>query len=97
MTFRDAKLQQHCERVASLASGCPTDQLPVLGLLDAWHWFHVVEGDDSPRTREALEHLLSTELRPALREWYYRWGATMNPFALEFRDRLSELAGEKFG
>jgi hypothetical protein len=97
MTFRDAKLQQHCEKTAAVVTGCPPEQLPVLGLLDAWYWFHLTEGDDSARVAEAIEHLLSAELRPALRQWYQRWGDDMNENALRFRDRLSELAGERFG
>ena len=96
MTFRDAKLQQHCERAASVVSGCPPEQLPVLALLDAWYWFRVTEGKDSPRVAEAVEHLLSPELRPALRQWYQRLGQGMNDNASRFRDHLSELAGERF-
>jgi hypothetical protein len=96
MTFRDPQLQRHCERTASVVKGCPAEQLPVLGLLDAWYWFRLVEGEESPRVAEAIEHLLSPELRPALRQWY-RHGGDMNEGAVCFRDRLSELAGEKFG
>jgi hypothetical protein len=97
MTFRDAQLRQHYERTVSIVQGCPTEELPVCALLDAWHWFHLTEGDASPRATEAIECLLSAELRPALRSWYLRHGAGMNPAATEFRDRLSETAGERFG
>ncbi len=97
MTVRDPKLQQHCERAAAVVKGCPPEQLPVLGLLDAWYWFKLVEGQDSPRAAEAIEHLLSPELRPALRQWYRDAGDNMNENALQFRARLSELAGERFG
>ena len=97
MTFRDARLQQHCERATAVAAGCPPAQLPVLGLLDAWYWFRVTEGDDSPRVVEAIEHLLSDELRPALRQWYLRQGADLNENALRIRDYLSVLAEERFG
>ncbi len=97
MTFRDPKLQQHCERAAAVVTGFPAEQFPVLGLLDAWYWFRTVEGEDSPRAAEAIEHLLSAELRAALRQWYQRFGDGMNENALGFRDRLSELAGERFG
>lgn len=97
MTFRDSQLRHHCERAASVVKGCPAEQLPVLGLLDAWHWYRLTEGDESPRAAEAVELLLSPELRPALRQWYQRWGEDMNENALRFRERLSELAGEKFG
>ncbi len=97
MTFRDPKLQQHCERAAVVVKGYPPEQLSVLGLMDAWYWFDLVEGQDSPRAAEAIEHLLSSELRPALRQWYRDAGDSMNENALRFRDRLSELAGERFG
>ena len=97
MTFRDARLKQHFERATTAVSGCPPELLPVLGLLDAWYWFRLTEGEDSPFAAEAVEHLLSPELRPALRQWYQRWGADMNENAIRFRDRLSELAGERFG
>jgi hypothetical protein len=97
MTFRDPQLKQHCERAEAVVKGCPAEQLPVLGLLDAWYWFRLTEGEESPRVAEAVEHLLSPELRPALRQWYQRLGADMNENADRFRDRLSELAGEKFG
>jgi len=97
MTFRDAQLRQHYERTVSIVQGCPTEERPVCALLDAWHWFHLTEGDASPRATEAIECLLSAELRPALRGWYHRHGADMNPAATEFRDRLSETAGERFG
>jgi hypothetical protein len=97
MTFRDAQLQKRFERVISIAQSCPPDQLPIHALLDAWNWFRLIDGVESPRSSEAIELLLSPELRPALRDWYHRWGDQMNPFAIEFRDHLSEIAGEKFG
>lgn len=97
MTFRDAELQKRYERVISTAQNCPPEQLPVYALLDAWHWFSLIDGEESPRSRETIELLLSPELRPALRDWYRRWGDDMNPFAIEFRDQLGELAGERFG
>jgi hypothetical protein len=64
---------------------------------DAWHWFRLTEGENSPRAAEAIEHLLSPELRPALRQWHRRLGDGMNENALSFRDRRSELVGERFG
>ncbi|HEX3627157.1 MAG TPA: hypothetical protein VH280_17250 [Verrucomicrobiae bacterium] len=97
MTFRDAKLQQRYERITSSVQGYPPDQLPVWGLIDSWYWFRLIEGEESPRASEAIELLLSPELRPALRAWYRRLGDQMNPFALEFRDHLGAAAGETFG
>ena len=96
MTFRDSQFQLHFERTVPLVQGCPTEERPVCALLDACQWFRVTEGDALPRASVAIEHLLSTELRPALRSWYHRHGADMNPAATEFRDRLSQLAGESF-
>ena len=97
MTFRYTELQKRFERGVSLVQGQPPDQIPICALMDAWYWFRVTEGEDSPRAVEAIEHLLSQELRPALRSWYSRAGHEMNPAAIEFRDRLSEMAGERFG
>jgi len=96
MIFRDPQLQKHYERTVLIIQGLPPDQRPVCALLDAWYWFHLIEGDVSPRVSESIEHLLSAELRPALRTWYRRCGTGMNPAAIEFRDRLSSLAGERF-
>ena len=95
--YADTKLQQHVERTAALMTSLPNEQRPVCGLLDACQWFVLTEGEDSPRVAEAMEHLLSAELRPALRSWYRSCGDDMNPAATEFRERLSELAGERFG
>lgn len=85
------------ERVVALMTSLPEDVRPICGLLDGHDWFSLVGGDDSTQAREALALLLSAELRPALRQWYLRCGSEMNPGALEFRQRLSALAGERFG
>jgi len=98
MTFRDPKLQQHYDKVMTIRPGCRPEQLPVLALLDAYYWFALVAGNDSPPATEALENLLSPGLRPALRAWYQGGNAEeMNPNALAFREKLSKLAGENFG
>ena len=97
MTFRDQTLQGHVERASVVVTGLPDDQLTVCGLLDSWYWFRVTEGEDSPRAAEAIEHLLSDELRPALRRWYQGHGDDMNENAIDLRDGLSESAGERFG
>jgi hypothetical protein len=97
MTFRDVQLQKRFERAIASVQGYPPDQLPVWALMDSWYWFRLIEGEESPRAGEAIGHLLSPELRPALRDWYRRLGEQMNPFAMEFRDHLSELVGERLG
>jgi len=97
MTFTDAKLQQHAERVAACATDLRDEQRLVCGLLDAYQYFQLTEGERSPRVAEAVQKLLSVELRPALRSWYRNSAENMNANAIAFRDRLSELAGERFG
>jgi len=97
MKFRDQQLQQHYDKTVACISGCPAEQLPILALLDALHWFQLVEGEQSPRVKELLEKLLSPELRPALRAWYQRSGDNINAGSLKFRELISGLAGEKFG
>ena len=97
MTINDPQLKMHVERVVGLMTSLPDGVRPVCGLLDGYDWFSRVGGDDSAQAREALVLLLSAELRPALRQWYQRFGSEMNPAAIEFRQRLSDLAGERFG
>lgn len=97
MTIHDPKLKAHVERVCALATSLPLNLRPVCGLMDAYDWYARVDGPDSGQAREALNLLLSEELRPELRGWYQRCGNEMNPAALEFRQRLSDLAGEGFG
>ncbi len=97
MTINDPKLKLHVERIVGLMTSLPEDLRPICGLLDGCQFFGRVEGAESPQAREALELLLSTDLRPALRRWYQRCGSNMNQAALEFRDRLGDLAGERFG
>ena len=97
MKFKHTELQKHVDRAASLITGLPDDERPVFGLMDAWYWFRVTQGEESPIAAEAVEFLLSTDLRQPLRNWYRRCGENMNPAAIEFRDSLSRLAGERFG
>jgi hypothetical protein len=98
MKFNDPQLQQHFERTMSLRVGnLPDEQLPVFALMDAYGWFRLIDSEQSSQVHEIIEHLLLPELRPALRNWYNKSGNSINPAVLEFRERLSKLAGEKFG
>ena len=97
MTFTDAKLQQHVERVAACATELPDEQRLVCGLLDAHQLFQLTEGEKSSRVDEAVRKLLSAELRPALRSWYRSSGDDMNINSIAFREHLCELAGERLG
>jgi hypothetical protein len=96
--FKDEQLQKHFERTMALPVGnLPDEQRPIFALMEAYGWFRLIEGQQSPKVLEVIEHLLSSELRPGLRSWYQRFGDQMNPTSLEIRDHLSKLAGEKFG
>jgi hypothetical protein len=96
--FKDEQLQKHFERTMALPVGnLPDEQRPIFALMDAYGWFRLTEGQQSPKVLEATELLLSSELRPGLRSWYQRFGDRMNPAALEIREHLGKLAGEKFG
>jgi len=97
MQFSDPQLKQHYDKTIACFTGSQPEQISILALLDAWNWFQLIEGEQSPRVTEALELLLSPELRPDLRAWFKHHGNNMNDSALQFRDRLSALAGEKFG
>jgi hypothetical protein len=95
--FTDSELQQHVERVIPKVKSLPAEQRPIFALMDAYGRFAVTDGEQSARVREIIQLLLSPELRPALRSWYLGNGDRMNPSAIEFRDRLAQLAGETFG
>jgi hypothetical protein len=91
MTFNDSKLQEHFDKAVAFASRWPEEQRPVLALLDAYYRFAFEDGHDAPRPSEALQHLLSPGLRPALCAWYQQCRSDdMNPNALAFRERLSK-------
>ena len=97
MTIKDPHIQEHVESTRKLMRNLPEAQLTVVGRLDVYAWFRIIEDEDSPRTQEAIGHLLSPELRPTLRQWYRKHGNDMNPFAIELRDRLRKISGEQFG
>jgi hypothetical protein len=99
MTFQHSDLQQFYERVMALkVGGLTNEERPVFALMDAYGWFRLIDGDQTAKIQEIISHLLSPELRPALRSWYRRHGtADANTVAKEFCNRLSELAGERFG
>jgi hypothetical protein len=97
IAFRDLRLQRHVELAAVYVTNLPEDLLLICGLMDAYQRFALTDGDDSLLVQEAIEHLLSPDLRPALRSWYRRSSDNINPAAMEFRDQLSAMAGEKFG
>jgi len=95
MQFDDPQLQRHYERVVSLITTLPEDLRSASGLMDAFHWFNVSEGERSQRARETFQRLTSRELRPALRKWYRHGQGEMNPAASEFHRLLERTIGEE--
>jgi len=95
VNFTDPQLQKCYNRNFAEADES-SDELRQVGALIASHdMFRLMEGPHSPRVHEALEHLLLPTLRPALRNWYQRPGAERNSAAIQFREHLSQLAGER--
>lgn len=98
MKFQHSDVEQFFERTMALKVGNLTDEeRPVFALMEAYGWFKLIDGNQTAKIQEIISHLLSPELRPALRTWYRRHGNKLNPRVMEFRDHLSRLAGERLG
>jgi hypothetical protein len=95
VNFADPQLQKCYDRSFAEADESSGELRRVGALIAAHDVFRLMEGPHSPRVHEAIEHLLLPTLRTALRSWYQRPGAETNPAATEFRDQLSQLAGEQ--
>ena len=95
MKFNDTQLQACFERNFAEAGGVSGEMRQVGALMATHDWFRMLEGSHSLRVHETIDLLLSSGLRPGLRDWYRRSGAETNPTAIEFRDHLSQLAGER--
>ena len=93
--FRDPQLRQSYEDNFAAFSGIADELRQIYALIVAHDFFRLIEGVHSPRVHEAVEHLLLPHLRPVLRQWYRRSGSHMDRAALELRDYLSQLAGER--
>ena len=65
--------------------------------MEAYDYFRLCAGEDGAPTKEAVELLLSPELRLALRQWYGTFAGPLNPVAEAFRQRLTALAREPLG
>ena len=99
MMFKHSEVQQFHDRVIALKIGGLSDEeRPIFALIDAYGWFRLLDGDQSSKIQEIISHLLSPELRSALKSWYGRHMETeANSVASELRENLSKLAGEKLG
>ena len=95
MNFTDTQLQACFELYFAGARGVSDELREISALLATHDWFRMLEGSHSSRVRETIERLLSLPLRPRLRRWYRRPGTSLGAAAIEFRDQLSQLAGER--
>lgn len=95
MIFRDLQLQQCYDAHLGKVGNSLGDLGPVYAIIATHNWFAMLEGVHSARVHETIDRLLSTEMRPALRHWYQRSGLEMDSIAIEFRNQLSRLAGER--
>lgn len=78
----------------SIMTSLPEELRPICALLDAWHWFKLAEGEQSPRVLEAIRRLSYPEMRPALKKWYLQQ-RHINTAADEFRHELEKAVGEE--
>ena len=95
MNFTDPQLQKCYEKEFVEACDVSAKLRQVRALIAAHDLFQMLEGPHSSRVHETIWHLLLPKLRPGLRRWYQRAGAEIDPATVEFRDYLSQLAGEK--
>jgi len=95
LNFKDTQLQQCYDRNLVEAGDVCEDLRRIHALITTHDFYQMLEGAHSIRVHETIEHLLSTGLRPGRRRWYQRSGAGTDSAAIEFREQLSQLAGER--
>jgi len=95
VNFRDTQLQQCYDRNLGEAGDASGDLRQVRALIATHDFYQMLEGAHSLRVHETMEHLLSPGLRPELRRWYQHAGAGTDSAAIELREQLSQLAGER--
>jgi len=96
MNFTDTQLQACFElKLGDQMNGVPADLREVGALIATHDWFRMLEGAHSSRVHETIERLLSPRLRPGLHGWFRRPDSNRGTAAIEFRDRLNQLAGER--
>ena len=94
MNFSDLQLEECYARNFTAVAGFSDEERQVCALIAVHDLFEMLEGPHSARVHETIDHLLSPKLRSGLRNWYRRCGTELNPAAISFRERLSQLAGE---
>ena len=94
--FTDPQVQRCFERSLAEADGSSDEQCEVAALLVTHDWFQMLEGSHSGRVHETIERLLAPRLRAELHRWCQRSEVELDVAQVEFRSRLSQLAGESF-
>ena len=94
MKFSERQLSDCYQKNLVAARGFPAEVREVCALIGVQAVFRMLEGPHSPRVHEAITHLISPALRPALRRWYGEFGLDLDSDEIEFREQLSQLAGE---
>ena len=95
LSFTDAHLQKCYDSNLAVTDGLAQDLREIRALIATRELFQMLDGPHSIRTHEIMEHLVSAELRPALRRWYQRPAAETKSFSTEFRNALNKLTGEQ--
>jgi hypothetical protein len=94
VNFTDPQLENCYDRNFEAVRDNSPEVRQVRALIAAHDFFRRIEGPHSRRVHEAIDHLLSLSLRPALRFWYQQPGANTDFAAINLRDQLSQLTGE---
>jgi hypothetical protein len=95
MTFQDMLLQKCYDAHLGKVGNSLGDLGPIYALIATHNWFAMLEGNHSARVHETIDCLVSAQMRTALRHWYGRSGVQMDSAAVNFRNLLSRLAGER--
>lgn len=95
MNFADPQLKECYDRNFEPVPGFSDEMGQVCALIAIHDLFQMLEGPHSARVHETIDHLLSPGLRAGLREWYRRSDLELDRSAIDFRDHLSQLAGER--
>ena len=95
MNFNDSQVQKCYDSTFNQAGKIRDDLGQVRALMATHSVFEMFEGAHSARVNDVIVQLLLPAVRPELRRWFRRVGAESDSATLEFRDRLSQLAGER--
>jgi hypothetical protein len=99
--FQDPDVQKAFEKMFEEAKGSKMlnrglsdEHLQVLVLMSMYFWFRTMGDGESTKTQEIVEHLVTVDLRPALRGYYRRYSWCETASFTGLCDRLGHLAEE---